>query len=323
MFWTSAVPAFLASLVEFVEALTIVLAVGISVNWKSALTGALAAAAVLAGLIAVFGAAAGMYIPLTVLRLVVGLLLVLFGAQWLKKALLRYSGLKALRDEAALFQKQLQNADVSENRGRFNAYGFLASFKSVVLEGLEVAFIVVTFGSTAAGTGFNGLWAAIGGALAALGVVIVLGLLLLKPLTKIPENLLKFAVGWILLTFGIFWAGEGLGIDWPQADLFLLVLCAVCLLECAGLYGLLRRQKARGYQARPEANAPRGWWSRALFEIFDFFCGDWWMAGGTLGILTAAYFFPLAGGTFLVGILAVFAAAVLTATTRPTRVPAE
>jgi len=315
MFWSSAVPAFLASLVEFVEALTVVLAVGISVNWKSALAGAFAATALLAGLIALFGAAIGTYIPLAALRLVIGLLLILFGAQWLKKALLRFSGWKPFRDESALFQRQLRDAKASTSP-QFSAYGFLAAFKSVLLEGLEVAFIVVAFGSTAQNVTKDSLWAAIEGALAALIAVILLGVWLHKPLTKVPENLLKFAVGWILLTFGIFWAGEGLGIEWPLADLFLLVLGAVSLLECAILYRVLSAHKTRGYHVAPEMPRPRAWWNRVLFDIFDFFCGDWWMAGGTAAVVAAACLVPLAKVIFSIGILVAFAIAVVKTSTK-------
>jgi uncharacterized membrane protein len=312
MFWTSVVPAFLSSLVEFVEALTVVLAVGVSVNWRSALTGALAAAAVLAGLVVGLGAAIVTYIPLEAMRLVIGLLLILFGAQWLKKALLRSSGMKSLRDESALFQKHLKEAEqAAVNRGRFSPYGFAASFKSVLLEGLEVAFIVLTFGASA-----SGLWAAAEGALAALAVVIALGLLLHQPLSKVPENLLKFSVGWMLLTFGLFWTGEGLGIEWPLADLFLLVLGAITLGLCWGLHAFLTGRKNRGFRSAPEPKAPRAWWARVPFEIFDFFCGDWWMLGGTAIVAVAAAWLPLGGATLLAGVLAAFVLAVLRSTVR-------
>ncbi len=312
MFWTALVPAFLASLVEFVEALTIVLAIGISINWKSSLIGALAALAVLGCLIAGLGTTIVTSVSLNVLRLVIGILLILFGAQWLKKALLRYSGLKPLRDESALFQKQLKKAETAglPDRGRFSPYGFLASFKSVLLEGLEVAFIVVTFGSTS-GVSAAGLGAAAEGAVAALAVVVILGLVLHKPLVKVPENLLKFAVGWILLTFGLFWTGEGLNIEWPLGDLFLVILAGATLAVCLVLRFILKRRHARGFQPAAEMQAPRSWWGRILFEIFDFFCGDWRMAAGTALTIAAAYWIPLGGATLAAGALAAFGYAVL------------
>lgn len=316
MSWTAALPAFLASMVEFVEALTIVLAIGVSINWRSALTGALAAAAALT-VLALFGTTLIAAVPLPVLRLVIGLLLVLFGAQWLRKALLRYAGLKAFRNEAALFEKQVKKAEESADRSRFSPYGFLASFKSVLLEGLEVAFIVVTFGSTASGPRSETMAAAAAGALGALVAVVLLGLLLHKPLTKVPENLLKFSVGWMLLTFGLFWAGEGLGIEWPGADLFLLVLGALTLGLCAGLLTVLRGRKIRGWVAQAEGQPPRNPWLRAPFEVFDFFCGDVRMAAGTAVVTIATVVSGVPMVVFLGGMTVVFGFAMLKASARP------
>ncbi|CAA7601727.1 Putative iron/lead transporter [Acididesulfobacillus acetoxydans] len=228
MVWSAVLPSFFASTVEFVEALTIVLVIGVTINWKSSLLGAAAAALTLGVLVLIFGSAIVFFIPIEVLRLVVGIILVLFGLQWLKKALLRYSGLKALHDEAAIYEERLSElkARGEIDAGKCNGFGFLTSFKSVLLEGLEVAFIVITFGASAGTHKVDGLWAAAFGALLAFVVVVLLGVAVRGPLTKIPENTLKYIVGLMLVTFGTFWGGEGLGIAWPFADLFLLVLLA-------------------------------------------------------------------------------------------------
>ncbi len=245
MFWSAGISAFLASLVEFVEALTIVLVVGATINWKTALWGAAAAVATLAALVAVFGTALVTFIPIEVLRLIVGVILILFGLKWLKKAILRYSGLKALHDEEAIYEEERR---VLKARGEvlpntIDGFGFATSYKSVLLEGLEVAFIVISVGSSAvkidADKG-NGLLSATLGALAAGVLVIGAGVLIRGPLTKVPENTLKFIVGVMLTSFGIFWAGEGLGMEWPGADLFLLVLVAANLLLSGALVMWLR-----------------------------------------------------------------------------------
>lgn len=240
MIWSSAISAFLASLVEFVEALTIVLVVGVTVNWKSALAGTGVAVITLIGLIGVFGTALVVYIPIEILRLVVGIILVLFGLKWLKKAILRYSGHKALHDEEAIYEEEMR---AMRARGvtlpnRIDGFGFATAYKSVLLEGLEVAFIVITFGTSAAQTDQEKssalLYSALGAVLAGI-VVLVVGFLVRSPLTRLPENTLKFGVGIMLVSFGTFWGGEGLGIDWPGADLALLGLIGVYLLASFGL----------------------------------------------------------------------------------------
>ena len=305
MLWSSAVPAFFASLVEFVEALTIVLAVGVSVNWKSSLTGAAAAALTLALLVAVFGTALAQLVPIAVLRLVVGVVLTAFGLQWLKKALLRYGGLKVARDEAVIFDRQRQ-AGVRGARG-FNGFGFLTSFKSVLLEGLEVAFIVLTMGATAGG---NGLWSASAGALGALVLVAALGIFVRRPLTSVPENSLKFAVGWLLVTFGVFWTGEGLGFEWPGADWFLPALGGFLLAGCLLLVPYLRRKAARGRTERGETTRPSGAAGRVLYALFDFFCGDWWIACGVALTVAAAAWFSVSGYIAALGALLTLAVTV-------------
>ena len=239
MLWTSVLSAFLASVVEFVEALTIVLVVGVTINWKSSLTGALAAVGTLAVLIAVFGTAIVTFIPIDVLRIIVGIILVLFGLKWLKKALLRYSGLKALHDEEAIYEEEMRELKGKGETlpNKINGFGFVTSYKSVLLEGLEVAFIVITFGTSVANTEsekLNSLLAASIGAGAAGILVITAGFLIRGPLTQVPENTLKFVVGIMLTSFGTFWAGEGLGVDWPFADLFILLIIGFYLLMSFG-----------------------------------------------------------------------------------------
>ena len=246
MIWSSVLSAFLASLVEFVEALTIVLVVGLTINWKSALAGAAAAFLTLAALVAVFGTALVTLVPIEILRLLVGAILVLFGLKWLKKALLRYSGRKALHDEEAIFEEErralLARGEVLPNK--IDGFGFATAFKSVLLEGLEVAFIVITFGSSAAKTEAEksgNLLAATVGAIAAGLVVIVAGFFIRGPLTRIPENTLKFSVGVMLTSFGTFWAGEGLGIEWPLSDGSLILLIVANLVVSAAIVAWLRR----------------------------------------------------------------------------------
>src|SRR4051794_29954935 len=199
--------AFLASGVEFVEALTIVLAAGLARGWRSSVAGLGAATLVLAVVVAVLGPALTV-IPLQGLRLVVGALLLVFGLQWLRKAILRASGYKALHDEDAIFAEEAEAARAagSETRAGLDWYGFTLSFKGVLLEGLEVAFIVVTFGSTQGNIGLAAL-----GAVLALILVVVVGVVVRAPLSRVPENTMKFAVGVMLTTFGIFWSTEGVG----------------------------------------------------------------------------------------------------------------
>jgi uncharacterized membrane protein len=248
MQWAVATAAFLASAVEFVEAFTIVLVVGVTINWRSSLIGTLAAAATLALIVATFGVALVQFVPIDILRLTVGVLLILFGLKWLKKAILRYSGLKALHDEEAIFEETMAEirARGETITPKIEPFGVALSYKAVLLEGLEVAFIVITFGTSAAtnvcskacGISSATLGAAIAGIL-----VILLGSLVRAPLKQVPENTLKFVVGVMLTTFGTFWAGEGLGVEWPYADAFLLVLAALYLLSSYLLVIWLKRTK--------------------------------------------------------------------------------
>ena len=232
--------AFLASAVEMVEALTIVLASGLTRGWRSSLIGVAAATAALSVVVAVLGPALTL-VPIDALRLVVGGLLLVFGLQWLRKAILRASGYKALHDEDAIFARELREADgaAREERAGVDWYGFTLSFKGVFLEGLEVAFIVLTFGSTQG----NIPLAAVGAAIAVVLVAIV-GVVARAPLARVPENTMKFAVGVMLTTFGIFWGAEGAGASWPGGDAAILGVLAFVVLVSLAMVTLLRRRRA-------------------------------------------------------------------------------
>ncbi len=248
--WAVLVAAFLASTVEFVEAFTIVLVVGITINWRSAFAGTAAAALALAALVGVFGTALVRYVPLEALRFAVGVLLVLFGLKWLKKAILRYAGLKAMHDEEAIYEEQMAElrARGEHHQQRIDPFGVVTSFKSVLLEGLEVAFIVITFGSAA-----DSIGSAIWGALAAGVLVVLVGALARAPLQRVPENTLKFVVGIMLTSFGTFWGGEGIGITWWREDLFLPIL-VVFYLIVTGLLILWLRPYAPAKSAEAAAS---------------------------------------------------------------------
>jgi uncharacterized membrane protein len=214
--------AFLASAVEMVEALTIVLAVGVTRGWRSAL--------------------AGVGVATVTLAAIIGFLLLAFGLQWLRKAILRASGFKALHDEEEIFLQEREEAGHAARDVRLGIdwYSFVLCFKGVLLEGLEVAFIVITFGST---QGDIPLAAAAAGA--ALALVAVVGAVVRAPLSRVPENTLKFAVGVMLTTFGIFWSAEGTGVSWPGGELALLGILGFVALSSLALVRLLRRQHAR------------------------------------------------------------------------------
>jgi uncharacterized membrane protein len=230
---------FAASAVEAVEALTIVLAVGVVRGWRSTLVGVGAATAVLAAIIAVLGPALRL-IPIDSLRFVVGALLLAFGLQWLRKAILRAAGYKPLHDEGAAFARERREAEGASpvEAGRMDWYSFTVAFKGVLLEGLEVTFIVVTFGST---QGRLGLAAA--AAAAAVVAVVAVGLVVRGPLERVPENALKFGVGVLLTSFGIFWGGEGAGVSWPGSDVAILGVIAYVALLSLALTRLLRRRR--------------------------------------------------------------------------------
>jgi uncharacterized membrane protein len=235
-----AVSVFLACAVEAVEALTIVLAVGYTRSWRSSMTGVGAAVVVLAALTAALGPALTA-LPINALRVVVGALLLIFGLQWLRKAILRASGLKALHDEREAYQQELASARRAGEvaRGRLDAYSFTIAFKGVLLEGLEVVFIVLTFGANQHDVGL----AAAAAGLAVL-LVVIAGVAVHAPLARVPENTLKFAVGVMLTSFGTFWGAEGAGAHWPGSDAALLAIIPVVLAFSLGLVLALRRRIA-------------------------------------------------------------------------------
>jgi uncharacterized membrane protein len=233
--------SFLASAVEAVEALTIILAVGVTRGWRSPLIGAGLATAALVAVIAVFGPALTL-LPIDLLRLVIGTLLLIFGLQWLRKAILRASGYKALRNEAALYRAELAEARAAKTTiyAGMDWYAFTLAFKGVFLEGLEVAFIVLTFGTTQGSIPLAAL-----GASLALVLVAVVGALIHQPLSSVPENTMKFAVGLMLSTFGIFWSVEGTGTDWPGGDIAILGILIFLTLVALSLVAVLRRRHER------------------------------------------------------------------------------
>jgi uncharacterized membrane protein len=226
---TTIAAAFLASLVECVEALTVVLAVGSVRGWPSPLAGCAAALAVLAGVVVALGPALTR-IPLHAVQLVVGTMILLFGMRWLRKAVLRAAGLIPLHDEEAAFAKSAAAMrGVAGARG-WDKLGFAAAFNITMLEGTEVVFIVIALGAGGAGAGGSGLlWPASAGAGLALLAVAGLGLALHRPLARVPENTLKFTVGVLLSGFGTFWVGEGAGVEWPGGELAIPGLMAAWL----------------------------------------------------------------------------------------------
>jgi uncharacterized membrane protein len=231
---------FLACAVESVEALTIVLAVGTTRGWRSTWYGVAAAVVALASIVGALGPALSS-LPINSLRLVIGGLLLIFGLQWLRKAILRASGVKALHDETAIYADFRSAAESARRSGRGRIddwYAFTVAFKGVLLEGLEVAFIVVTFGANQ-----HAVPAAAIGAAAAIIVVTALGVAVHRPLARVPENSLKFVVGVMLTSFGTFWGGEGAGASWPGGDAALVVIIAVTAVAAFGLVGWLRHDR--------------------------------------------------------------------------------
>jgi uncharacterized membrane protein len=241
--------AFLACAVEMVEALTIVLGVGTVRGWRSTLIGVGAAFVALAVLVVALGPAL-QQIPLDALRLIVGGLLLVFGLQWLRKAILRSSGFKALHDEDEAFRRERAEAEAAggERRAGLDWYSFTVAFMGVLLEGLEVVFIVITFGSAQ-----GHLAVAVLGAAVALVVVVIAGALARGPLEQVPENTIKFAVGLLLTSFGCFWGAEGAGVNWPGDELSLLALVAFFGACSWLLVRTLRRRRPAFAPARARA----------------------------------------------------------------------
>jgi Ca2+/H+ antiporter, TMEM165/GDT1 family len=228
--WGLTIATFVACFVEMVEATTIVMAMGFTRSWRSALTGTVAALGALAVVTLFAGYALANWLPESALQLAIGGLLLIFGLQWLRKAILRSSGRKAVHDEDAIYREEVAAAKAAgESKGSLDMFAFMVSFKGVFLEGMEVVFIVITFGLNA-----DNIPAASLGAIAAVVIVLAIGIALRRPLSMINENLLKYGVGLLLASFGTYWAVEGIGIfrgdreslDWPGHDLMILALLA-------------------------------------------------------------------------------------------------
>ena len=241
LIWPAMTAAFLASLVEAVEALTIVLAVATVRGWRPAGLGALAGLAVLALIVVALGPLLD-HVPLHLLQLVIGVLLLLFGMRWLRKAILRAAGVIPLHDEALTFAAETEELreQARRNEARLDWLAAITTFKAVLLEGLEVVFIVI-----AVGAGHGMLVPASAGAIAACLGVAVVGLAVHRPLARVPENTLKFAVGVMLSAFGDFWTGEGLGVAWPGGDLAIVAFAAMFLAVSSAAIVLARRPKTR------------------------------------------------------------------------------
>jgi Ca2+/H+ antiporter, TMEM165/GDT1 family len=233
--WIAAGTTFLASALEFVEAATIVLAVGYTVGWRAALSGAAWAIVVLLAIGGLFGPALLRYVPLPVLQIAIGLFLTIFGFTWLRKAIWRYAGRKAMRDEQSEYQAEIAQLQAHKHEQRF---GFATSFNGVLLEGLEVAVIVITFSA-----GRTGSFAyAAGGALAAGLIVTAAAVSLRRPFSKVPENAMGFIVGVMLLSFGTFWSGEGLGLRWWAGEATLAWIVGIYTAAALLSIGVWRRR---------------------------------------------------------------------------------
>jgi uncharacterized membrane protein len=302
------IAVYLACTVEAVEATTIVLAAGTARDWRSALSGTFTGLGVLAIIIAAIGPAISK-LPIGALRLFVGGLLLVFGLQWVRKAILRSSGYKALHDEDAIFAEELSAARAAKGGGRWGVsdwYAFTLSFKGVLLEGLEVAFIVLTFGTIQHQVGLASLAALVAVVLVAIG-----GFAARKPLARVPENTMKFVVGIMLTSFGIFWGAEGAGATWPGKDLSLPVIVVGLALLSLGLVRILSvRHHNHAVATSSEVNGMSEVVEEVIpdqidedvFEVlesrsfmgglkafgdfwFDFLIGDDWR--GTVGLIIA------------------------------------
>ncbi|MPZ49613.1 MAG: hypothetical protein GEU75_10010 [Dehalococcoidia bacterium] len=239
--------SFLACSVEMVEAMTIVLAVGVTRGWKAALAGVGAGFLALGVVVAALGPTLVNVVPLDVLQIVVGTLLLIFGMQWLRKAIQRAAGVRAKHNEDQIFRDEVSEleGEASVATAGLDWTGFVVSFKGVFLEGLEVAFIVLTFGANEGSFTLSAI-----GALVAFVVFTSLGLVLHRPLSRVPENSIKFTVGIMLVAFGTFWGGEGIGVDWKLGDVTILVAVAIY----SAVAFLLVEAMKRRYRARLEPN---------------------------------------------------------------------
>lgn len=246
MNWYVAGASFLGTAVEFVEALTIVLAVLLTKGWKTAFTGAILAVVVLVALVLIIGYPLVHAVQLPIVQFIVGLLMLLFGMRWLRKAILRYSGYKALHDEGKAFQAELSKQQKNGQKGQgIDGFGALTAFNGVFLEGLESVFIVITVGLSA-----HSLASAVGGSIVALILVILAGVAFRSPLQAVPENTLKFVVGVLLSSFGAFWAGEGLGISWWNQDGSILVVALFFLVASLLYTAYLRAGKRAASESK-------------------------------------------------------------------------
>ena len=277
--------SFMASLVEFVEALTVVLAVGTVRGWRAAILGSVSALIVLFILVAIFGRSLSA-IPLPVIQLVVGSLLLLFGLRWLRKAILRSAGVIALHDEVAAYAEEttLMRQNMLAT-GSWDKTAFLAAFKIVMLEGVEVVFIVIALGASG-----QLIVPATLGAIAALILVVLLGLWLHRPLANVPENALKFGVGVLLAAFGTFWVGEGAHLVWPGADWAILALILGYFVIAHLLVWVCRRQAVnRGLVVKKAATLmPENWLQTIWHELISLFVDDGVLVAGiTIWILFA------------------------------------
>jgi uncharacterized membrane protein len=303
----------IATLVEAVEALTIVLAAGLARGWKPARRGTLLGLLTVAVIILIFGPLL-LQFPVETLRLIVGLLSLIFGLQWLRKAILRSSGFKATHDESLIFQKELENAKSAKSKTTSfvgDWYAFTISYKAVVIEGIEVAFLVVTFGALQ-----NKILVASLAATFAVVVVVLAGYILHKPLTKVPENSMKFVVGVILTTFGIFWTTEGIGATWAFQDLTLFLIAGLVVAMSLVLIFILRRRfnSDSGFEAR-QSRSPK--LPLALGFIYDFAVGDDWLTAAAIyvAVVLGLLGIQVEWGIALV-VLAVTAARMLAITSR-------
>jgi uncharacterized membrane protein len=269
---------FLASAVEAVEALTVVLAVGSTRSWRSSLLGVAAAVVALAALVGVFGAALT-EVPIDVLRTFVGAFLLLFGLQWLRKAILRAGGLLAIHDEELAYRRESESARAAaRTAGEIDRYALAVSFKAVLLEGLEVALIVITFGASQRRVGLAALAAG-----ASIVAVAGLGFALRAPLSRVPENALKLTVGVLLTAFGTFWGAEGVGAQWPAGEGALPVLIVLVLAFTLLIAASLRRRAGERTVGGAPAAAPPGRLGAAL----SFFVGDDWLVAAGVGAALA------------------------------------
>ncbi|CAN2225379.1 COG4280 Predicted membrane protein [Candidatus Nanopelagicaceae bacterium] len=295
------ISVFLACTVEAVEAVTIVLAAGTSRNWRSASQGVIAALILLTALIFTLGPSIEK-LPESILQLAVGGLLLVFGMQWLRKAILRASGFKALHDEEKIFREEVQAAEKAARVSHFvvtDWYAFMLSFKGVLLEGLEVAFIVVTFGVIQKGSNPQAFSIALWAALSSVVLVTSAGFVIHKPLSRVPENSMKFIVGVLLTSFGIFWGADGAGANWPHHDLSLLVIIPSVAALCFLLIEILKARKVKGYRVSPlrsllisppKKTAPRIVRISGGFIYFwyDFIVGDDWRVAAAIVLALAA-----------------------------------